>query len=357
MARAGRSYPNRPVVVRHPRTFDRHVALGAFETVSEWPPLTVATPNARFTLTPFETTSEWPPLTFGLEQNFTLAPFETVSEWPPLTVDVPVLPGDRITEAGQVEWNGTLWGPGTAFRVQEITGWRGLPTIENLNVARPTRHGAWDARKLAQQRIVGIRLQLNSATDPAMIDDLLDELDAVTGIPEDETPLSLVIKAYGAPHLATGQIIDRDVVLGGDYNVGQPTVSILIACADPRRYNPDRSGVLVPVGATVQVGNAGNTATHPEIRIDGPVENPVIVNATLDREIAFALVLDLGERLTIDTIDGNATVAGDSVMSTLTGSSAPVSDLVIAKGTNAISYTADSGGNAGAVFLYRDAWI
>lgn len=357
MARAGRAHPNRPVVSRHPRMFGRSITLDAFETTSEWPALVVDTPNANLFLDPFETTSEWPAVSLSYEQIFTLGAFETVSEWPPITATVPILPGDSITTPGQVEWAGTLWGPGTQFRVQEISGWRSLPSIDNLNVSRPNTHGAWDARKLAQQRLVTIKLQLDSATDPELIDDLLDQLDQVTGIPEDETPLSLVIKAYGSPHLAFGQIIDRDVVLGGDYNVGLPQVSVLIACADPRRYNPDRSGVLIPAGGSEQVSNAGNIATHPIIRIDGPVTNPTIHNQTLDRRLSFLLALADGDRLTITTADGTAMVGDDSVMSTLTGTSAPVSDLVIGRGTNTISYSADAGGAAGAVFLYRDAWI
>lgn len=357
MTRAGRAHPNRPIIARPPRMFGRSITLDAFETVSEWPPIVVDTPNANLFLGPFETLSEWPAVSVAYEQNLTLGPFETLSEWPPITAAVPVLPGDSITAAGQVEWAGTLWGPGTQFRVQEVSGWRSLPSIDNLNVSKPNTHGAWDARKLAQQRLVTIKLQLDSATDPELIDDLLDQLDQVTGIPEDELPLPLVIKSYGSPHLAFGQIIDRDVVLGGDYNVGLPQVSVLIACADPRRYNPDRSGVLIPVSGSAQVNNAGNIATHPIIRIDGPVTNPTINNQTLDRSISFALALAGGERLTITTADGTAMVGDDSVMSTLTGSSAPVSDLVIGRGANTITYSADAGGAAGAVFLYRDAWI
>ncbi|GAA3416244.1 phage distal tail protein [Streptosporangium vulgare] len=358
MARAGRSYPNRPIVVkgRYYRAAD--LVLDPFEVEAEWPALTVVTPSAQVLLGPFEVEAEWPPVTLFYGQSLSLAPFEVEAEWPEITVSTPIRPGDSITQAGQVEWNGTLWGPGTDVAVLiPIEGWRSTPTIDNLNVSKPSAHGAWNARKLAQQRLVTIRLQPNSASDPDMIDDLLDEIDAVTGIADDDTPLPLVVRLRGAPQLAFGQIIDRDPDIGGDYNAGVPTVTILIACGDARRYGIDRTGVSIPVGGTVQVINAGNTGTHPIIRIPGPVVNPTLVNAATGRILGFATTVEAGEQLEIDTDKGNATVNGDSIMSTLTGASAPVPGWVIKAGTNAITYTASSGGDSPLTLLYRDAWI
>jgi phage-related protein len=134
-------------------------------------------------------------------------------------------------------------------------------------------------------------------------------------------------------------------------------VAVRWICADPRRYNVIRSGLGIPAGATVEIDNAGNVATHPLLRVDGPVTNPELANTTLDRTLSFLLTLETGERLTIDTDAGNATVDGESVLSTLTGASAPVGDFVFERGTNEITFDADSGGAAGMVALYRDAWL
>lgn len=356
MGRLGRSQPNRPILVRHPRNWDRAFTLGPFETLSEWPALTVETPNADVFLGPFETVSEWPALTFTNDYHLILQPFETLSEWPDLGVSVPVLPGDSLTgESGQVEWNGTLWGAGTSFRVQEITGWLSLPQLDNLNVQRPSRHGAWPARRLAQQRIVTIRLQPQSFGDPAEIDDLLDQLDAVTGVLADETEWPLVIKGYGTAQLAYGAIMDRDVVMDGLYSVGAPTVSVMIVCSDPRRYSLVRTGVNLPADQTVEASNAGNTATNPILRITGPVVDPTITNLTLDRSVQFSLTLDDGEQLVIDTDAGTAVVGSDSQMQHLTGISAPVTEFVLTRGANRLRYSPGSGGVAPAVCLYRDS--
>jgi len=358
VARAGRSYPNRPIIARgrYYRTAD--LALDTFEIEAEWPLVTVVTPSARVLLDSFEVEAEWPPVTLAYGQSPPLPTFEVEAEWPEITVTTPIRPGDSITMPGQVEWNGTLWGPGTNVAVLiPIEGWRSTPQIDNLNVSKPNQHGAWNARKLAQQRLVTIRLQPNSASNPEMIDDLLDEIDAVTGIADDDTPLPLVVRLRGAPQLAFGQIIDRAPDISGDYNAGIPTVTLLIACGDARRYGIDRTGVAIPVGGTAQVLNAGNTATHPIIRVTGPVVNPTITNAATGRILGFALTVADGAQLVIDTDKGNATINGDSVMSTLTGASAPVPGWVIKAGTNPITYTASSGGENPLTLLYRDAWI
>lgn len=358
MARLGRGIPNRPRVVKGRYTLQVNLTLPVFETVSEWPLVTVTTPNVNLFLPVFETTSEWPALTLAYDSNLALGIFETTSEWPEITVTIPTVPGDLITAAGQVEWDFTLWGPGTDVAVLlPVAGWRSLPQVDNLNVARPAQHGAWDGRKFAQQRLVTLKLQPNSGSDPTLVDDLLTQIDMVTGLPEDETPLPLVIRGYGDPQLAYGQVIDRAVDLDGDYNVGLPTVSVLIACADPRRYNVERTGVSLPVGVEVTLGNAGNIATHPTVRIDGPAVNPGLANADTGRSLSFLLTLAMGEQLVIDTFNGNATVGGDSVMSTLTGTSAPVNDFTLKPGSNRVTYSADSGGGISPTILYRDAFI
>jgi phage-related protein len=359
VARAGRAYPNRPRLARHPRNWDRAVALDTFETFSEWPTLDVHTPNVDLPLDAFETFSEWPTITLDLDQNLSLPTFETLSEWPELAVTVPVKPGDALTGAdGEVEWNGTLWGPATSVRVLlPIEGWLGTPSVDNTNVDRPGRHGAWNARKLAKQRIVTIKLQPNSADDPTQIHELLDEIIAATGLPESEEPLPLVIKGYGTPKLAYGQVIDRPITLDGDYNAGLPTVGLLIACGDPRLYDLEPRGATVPTGVPTGLLNSGNAATNPVIRLEGPLTNPVLANQTLDRTLQFTITLAAGDVLEIDTDNGTVVVDDVNRLSTLGGSSVPIQDFVLAAGENTISYTALTGGGNGADFLWKSATL
>lgn len=360
MARYGRAYPA-PVRTSGPpwKGVRQQFTLPIFESISEWPALTIVTPNVNLTLPVFESVSEWPALTLRFEQRLTLAPFESASEWPAITISIPVKPGDSLTGAdGQVEWNGVLWGPTTYVSVLlPVEGWLGTPNIDNLNVERPGRHGAWDARKLAQQRIVSLRLQPDSSSDPTQVQTLVDQIVAATGIPEDDAPLPLVIKAYGPPKLAYGQVVSRPLTMDGDYNVGLPTVGVIIACADPRLYSLERAGVTVPLDTPTGLANTGNAATNPLIRIEGPVEDPVLTNQTMTRTLSFAITVAADELLEIDTDAGTVSVGGVNKMSTLTGNFVPVQDFVLKAGANTILFTAASGGAEGADFLWRHATI
>lgn len=359
MARAGRSYPNRPRLSRHPRNWDWPISLPPFETVSEWPDLTVETPNVTLFLAPFETTSEWPDLTLAYDQNLVLPPFETLSEWPGLDVDVPILPGDALTGNYQIEYNGTLFGGyGNTYQIiaGSVEGWDDLPGMDSSNVARPTWHGSWAGRMLAQERQVTATIAVN-------IGDNEDFAGAVATLrrlltpPIDERGGPLVIATRDEILMSVEAVADTRTMPTGAYQAGWIPVAVRWICADPRRYNVVRSGRDIPAGGTVAISNAGNVASHPLLRLDGPVVNPVITNSTLERTLSFLLTLEEGERLTIDTDSGNATVDGESVLSTLTATSAPVGDFVFERGSNTISFSVDSGGATGMVALYRDAWL
>jgi hypothetical protein len=204
---------------------------------------------------------------------------------------------------------------------------------------------------------VSLRLQANSASDIPSIDELLEQVIAATGIPESEDPLPLVIKGYGSPKLAYGQVIDRPIAMDGGYNAGLPTVGVLIACGDARLYGLDPRGATVPLNTPTALSNAGNASTHPLIRLKGPLTNPTLVNQTMSRTLQFTITLSDGQILEIDTKGGTATQGGVSKMSTLGGVSDPVHDFVLQSGSNTIQYTTDADGTLGADLTWRDATI
>jgi hypothetical protein len=356
VARAGRSYPNRPIVVRGRYHLIADVILAAFETADEFPSLLVSTPNAQLMLAAFETADEFPPFTLSCEQSFTLPAFETADEFPPLTAAIPVLPGDLITGNYQIEYAGLLFGGhGNVYQIVagSLEGWGDLPTMDSGNVTRPTRHGSWAGRRLAQDRQVSVVIAVDTNDD---FTGALNTLRLALAPGDDEAGQALVVSGRDEVLLAEAAV-DARVQPTQGYPVGWVPVSVRWVCADPRLYNVRRAGVAIPVGQTVQVVNAGNVATHPLIRVPGPVVNPVITNATLNRTLQFTITLAADERLEIDADAGNATVGGENVMSTLTGSSAPVPDFVFGRGINVVSYTATSGGENPLTVLYRDAWL
>ncbi len=196
--------------------------------------------------------------------------------------------------------------------------------MDSGNVARPTRHGSWAGRRLAQDRQVSATIAVNTNDDFA---GALNALRLALAPADDESGLPLVVSGRDEVLLAEAAV-DARVQPTQGYPAGWVPVAVRWVCADPRLYNVDRSGVAISVGQTVSV-----------------------------RTLQFTITLAADDRLEIDADAGNATVGGENVMSTLTGSSAPVPDFVFGRGTNAITYTATSGGENPLTVLYRDAWL
>lgn len=318
--------------------------------------MSVSTPNANIFMVPFETADEFPSWSFTYSAHFALSVLETADEFPSWSVSTPVQPGDLITGNYQIEYGGLRFGGhGNIYQIVagSLEGWGDLPSMDSGNVVRPTRHGSWAGRRLAQDRQVSVVIAVDTNDD---FTGALNALRLVLAPADDEGERPLTISGRDEILIATAAV-DARVQPTQGYPAGWVPVSVRWVCSDPRLYNVDRAGVSIPVSQTAQVVNAGNTATHPLIRVPGPVVNPVITNATLARTLQFAITLAADERLEIDADGGTATVAGENVMSTLTGSSAPVPDFVFGRGVNAITYTATSGGDNPITCLYRDAWI
>lgn len=107
--------------------------------------------------------------------------------------------------------------------------------------------------------------------------------------------------------------------------LGQADAQISFFAEDPRIYDNTPLSFSISLGATVYTGfgfsfgfdfgfggvstttdgvfinNPGNRPSPPIFTINGPVQNPRILNDTIGREMDFSITLDTGETLTIDT--------------------------------------------------------
>lgn len=277
---------------------------------------------------------------------------------PNVGVLVPILPGQFITADGQVEWNGVIWGEGTLYRVREITGWEAMPPADDLTVEEPNRHGANAGRTLLQRRTVTVKLFVDSISDPTQISGLLRQLRYDTRTLRDNTLWPLVIRGYTETLLAYGKVVDRTGLMDRDWSDGHPEPVITIMCPDSRRYGLEQHSTIIPanaVGATALV-NDGELYTNPILRFPGPALNPVIVNETLDRQLAFDLTLGSGDLLMVDTQRGKVLIGNVDHEADISDTvSVPVKEFFLDVGSSAISYETDSGGTAGVEALWRDA--
>lgn len=107
---------------------------------------------------------------------------------------------------------------------------------------------------------------------------------------------------------------------------------------------------------TLTLLNAGNRVAWPVYRIDGPVQNPAIVNAETGDAMRFDITLAAGEWLTVDTRSHQVLANGDpaaSRRSTFYGTW-----WGLQPGNTTARFMGDSAGTgAQLTATYRDTWI
>ncbi len=352
MARLGRGQPVPAVIKRAPRNVDAIVNLGDFRATASFPALSVVTPDAHVFLGDFRATASFP--STGLAAS--LPDFRISATFPALSVVVPVLPGQYITEDGQVEWGGVLWGPGTSYRVQEITGWETPSQLDDLSVEEPSRHGAYAGSSFAQKRVVTVHLMLESFSDPTQIHSLIRQLRYDTRVLRDNTLWSLVVRGYTETLLGFGKIGDRPIVMGADYSVGAAEVGLVFILPDPRRYSLQQQSTVITAAGSGTLVNDGDCYTNPILRFSGPASGLVLTNATLSRTLAFNLTLSDGQRLDVDTQRGTAVVGTVKHTRDLaSGASVPIKEFFLDVGSNSLTYATTTGGANGVEILWRAA--
>ncbi|MEV7013262.1 hypothetical protein [Streptosporangium sp. NPDC051022] len=359
MARIGRGHPNRPVVVRQPRFFDAHAPLDVFETVAEWPALSIFTPGITIPLSVFETVAEWPSLLVRQDVNLALGVFETVAEWPQITVTTPILPGDLITGDCQVEWGRLLLGGfGNVYQVLDpgVEGWDDLPELDSGNAPRSARHGSWSGRDYAQERTVSATIAIDGPLDSTAFVLAMRNFRRAFGVSEDGSEQTLTIRTRGETLLAYAKAQAR-VMPTALYTQGWTAVNVRWVCSDPRRYDLQQQSVTVSPGGAANCTNDGDVSTSPRIKIFGPVANPVIENTSLGRILRFNVNVPSGQMLDVDTNKGTVLLDGEDAMDTLSQLAVPVEEWVLAAGTNTISYTVTSGGTGGIEIQFRSAYL
>lgn len=271
-------------------------------------------------------------------------------------VSVPVLPGQFITGDFQIEWAGQLYGGhGNVYQViaGSVEGWDDLPGLDSDSATKPSRHGSWPGRSLAQPREVSAIVAVD---DPATFIVSMRALRRNTAVAEDDSEQTLVIRTRGEALLAYASISARSIPTD-QYHHGWAQVSLRWLCSDPRRFDLTQQSVVVAANGSQTLLNEGDTATSPRFRIQGPITNPVLLNETTDRVLGFDVTLTSGQLLEIDTQLGTVKIGETSYMSTLSSESVPVEDFVLQPGDNVISYETDSGGTAGAETIWRSAYL
>lgn len=355
MARRGRAYPVKPRTLLVGSGFPLDsppVELGAFVTTSTFPAMQVVVPDANVTLPAFVTTSSFPSLTVGagFSSEISLPVFVTTSSFPRLVVDVPLVPGARMTGVdGEVQFEDELWTPGGLYSPQGLEGWDDTPPLTMGDADKPQADGAWPGISLAEARNVALSIWVrdDSPTWAAS----LARLRRVTRPRRDETEYPLVVRTRGETWMAWARIRNR-IVPEDLIGVGTSEVAVQWVCADPRRYGPVEHRRVIAAGQTVGIANDGDAPTSPTLVIPGPAVRPRMT--TPDMSLAFNVELLDGQTLTVDTRLGTVEWStGD--YAPVDDFSVPVEEWQIPMDGADVLYEPESGGDNGIEIIWRYA--
>ncbi|WDZ91139.1 phage tail domain-containing protein [Nocardiopsis sp. HUAS JQ3] len=281
---------------------------------------------------------------------------------------------------GQVSWGGLLLGAGTPWRWGQLDGWEDLPGLDSGDVARPSRHGAWGGRDLAQPRVVTLAGQL--ACRRSQVPAMVAALRSATRVADDAELLPLAVNAWGEELLAWARPTQRLMPLAKGARLGLIPYTLQWTCPDPRRYSVEEhtreilapvrpaDGLDYPLGYPLDYGapmtggaatltNQGTTGAHPVVTITGPCDRPQIVNRATGRALEFALTLAQAETLVVDCDAGTVLLSGSADrLYTRTPASVPVEAWTLPPGAAAIQFRPLAAGpGSSAVVRWRDAYL
>lgn len=181
---------------------------------------------------------------------------------------------------------------------------------------KPRGHGAWagDAFLPANHYVIS---GLVSAPSQSAMRDALDRLHAAASL--SDTTLTVVEES--TTRWAT--VRREDIVLVKNVHPTLARFSVQLLAVDPRKFGslltsstalPSTTGGLsvpftvpftidaVTVTGQVSLSNPGNIAGPVRLRIDGPVQGPVVTHVSSGRQLVFAssVVLGAGEWIDVD---------------------------------------------------------
>ena len=279
---------------------------------------------------------------------------------------------------GSGSYNGLVWGPTTQFHIAKIAGAMDIPGIRASDTLKAFQHGHFRGVDLSAGRVVDLTLALIGVDYNDFFNNLVPAVENafVPQVSSAATELPLLL------FNSTRVIFCRPRKRAMAYDAGNyqrvGTVDVQLVASDPRVYDANQQVINIPVavsssgaswpwvwpvawgtagtGGIVSVTNAGNFATRPVISIKGPVDNPVLTNATAGQSVQFVLSLVSTDTLVVD-FDAHSVI--------LNGTASRRSSMVagsqwweIAPGVSQIQYSANTVQVGSiATVTFRSAWV
>ncbi|MCP3760147.1 phage tail family protein [Streptomyces sp. TBY4] len=290
----------------------------------------------------------------------------------PYTADL--APGSLITQDGQMQWAGMLFGPGTPYTIEKsgLSGWEDLPEFDSSDAERPTGHGSWPGARYAKPRKVGGTLWMVPERGASLA--TVRALRQALTLGDQERWLA--VRVHGETLAVRARVAQRIVPADRAYATqGAAKASVQWLATDPRRYLVDEQSALVHApepesgltwplvwplnwGTASRTGDAGadndgSAPSHPVITFRGPCGTPSVTERISRRRLRYAIDLTAGDELVVDTAAGTVTLNGNaSRRHTATADSGPEELFTFEPGRAELSFRPDTAG-PGALMSVR----
>lgn len=232
--------------------------------------------------------------------------------------------GDLITTDWEIEYRGLVMGGDNAISLVSVDGLLGARSVTSSDQPRLRRHGLRAGDDFLAGRTVVIRLEVKGSSD-ADLGATLAALTAAFRPGVDEAPLVFQLPpvAGGAKARIGARTRPTNIPVDLQALYLLPEVEIELFATDPKVYandlstasttlptagggltfnaTPDFTFGATSTGGSFVANNAGGFPTPVTFRIDGPVQEPRIINQTQDRELKLGLTVADGDHVLVDS--------------------------------------------------------
>ena len=240
----------------------------------------------------------------------------------------------------QIEFNGFLMGPGTAYDIPPVWNFLDLAALKTMDQARVWADGSWSGPDFADVLLPEMAVEVKGATAAAFAA-------AVVALRNAFAPNLLAVPlwvklpgmpAMGIPAKTNKRKIPIDLTWNGNFS----QAAVQWRCPDPVWQSVSRSIVLVASGSAVSglafpmfnvvagtyavpgvadfgstvtssasgvLTNSGNTPAWPVVVIAGPTTVPATVNID-GNTVTYSQSIPAGQAVTIDYKSGYAFLTG-----------------------------------------------
>lgn len=233
----------------------------------------------------------------------------------------------------QVEYNGFLMGPGTAYDLPPGCDFYDMAAVKTMDQARVWADGAWSGPDFGGVLTPSLPMNVH-ATASLALTDALSALRGVLGPQSSALPLWVKLPGMVAQGIPA-KVNKRSFPVGLDWYGGSATGAVQFRCPDPAWQSVPRTLSLSASGATASgltfplftavydvldfgttavspasgmLTSSGNTGAWPFVVVTGPVSGFSII---LDgNTVTYTDTVPAGQTVTIDYKTGYATLTG-----------------------------------------------